>query len=60
MALAVDIINRRGTSNEMRCQVQQVKAVLAIYIAAKDILPRVKQDGVQKVYTSSKCYMVEI
>ena len=35
MALAVHVID----SNEMHHQLQPKKAVLAIYIAAKDILP---------------------
>ena len=44
MALAVDIIGRHGPSNKMRCELQPKKtikgmAVLAVYIAAKDILP---------------------
>ena len=43
IALAVDVINRRGPSNEIRRQLQpketKGKAVLAVGIAAKDILP---------------------
>ena len=41
MALAVDVIDRRGPSNETRCQLQPKKTkvnLLAIYIAAKDVL----------------------
>ena len=44
MNLAVNVIDRRGPSNEMHCQLQLKKAkvrlhVLAIYIAVKDVLP---------------------
>ena len=42
MALAIDIIDRRGPSNEMRRKLQpkktKGKAVLALYIAARDVL----------------------
>ena len=38
MALAVDVIDRRGPSKEMRRQLQPKKAVLVVYIAAKDVL----------------------
>ena len=39
MVLAVDVINRHGPSIEMRCQLQPKKAILAVHIAAKDVLP---------------------
>ena len=41
MALAVDVIDRRGPSNEIRRQLQpkKIKVILAVYIAAKDVLP---------------------
>ena len=39
MALAVNFIDRRGPSNEMRRQLQPKKAILAVYIAAKEVLP---------------------
>ena len=44
MALAADVIDRSGPSNEMRCQLQLNKAevrlrILAVYIVAKDVLP---------------------
>ena len=44
MALAFDVIDRRGPSDEMRCHAVTAKedlgkAVLAIYIAAKTIFP---------------------
>ena len=42
MALAIDVIDRRDPSNEMRRQLQpkktQVKAIVALYTAAKDVL----------------------
>ena len=40
MVLAVNVIDKRGSSNEMRCQLQPKKtgkAVLSVYIAAKDV-----------------------
>ena len=42
MAIAVDAIDRRGPSNEMHHQLQPEKtkvrkAILAVYIAAKDV-----------------------
>ena len=44
MALAVDVIYSRGLSNKMHRQLQPKKtkvrkAVLAVFIAAKDVLP---------------------
>ena len=44
MAFAVDIIDRCGPSNEIRCHLQPKKiklvlCVLSMYITAKDVLP---------------------
>ena len=39
IALAVDFIDMCGSSNEMRRQLQPKKAVLAVYVAEKDVLP---------------------
>ena len=36
IALAIDAIDRHDPTNEMR---RQLQAVLAVYIAAKDVLP---------------------
>ena len=48
MALAVNVINRRGPSNEMRRQLQPKKTnILAIYIAAEDILPALQDEALQ-------------
>ena len=38
MALAADVIERRGYSNEMRYQSQPKKVVFAVYIVAKHVL----------------------
>ena len=42
MALAVDVINRRGPRNKMRRQLQPKEdlssAILTVYVAAEDIL----------------------
>ena len=38
MALAVDVIDRRGPSNKMDHHLQQKTTILAVYIAAKDII----------------------
>ena len=42
MALAIDVIDRRDPSNEMRRQLQpnktNGKAIVALYTAAKDVL----------------------
>ena len=39
MAFAVDVIDGRGPSNKMLCQLKPKKAkVIAVYIAAKDVL----------------------
>ena len=40
MALAINVIDRRDPSNEMRRQLQpnKTKAILALYTAAKDVL----------------------
>ena len=44
MALAIDVIDRHDPSNEMHLQLQpkkKGKAVPAVYIAAKDVLPAI-------------------
>ena len=39
MAVAVDVINRHGPSNEMCLHVKPKKTKVSIHIIAKDVLP---------------------